>query len=122
MADFTPTLYLKDKCPFCFKVRIALVEAGLFDKVNVREFVPGDDEEAAIRETLAPHFEKVTFPAAEVAPGKFVADSDGITAQLLATVGKKPEDMTALGAYLRGPFASIMTLYKENSELKKQLA
>ena len=122
MADFTPTIYLKDKCPFCFKVRVALLEVGLFDKVNVREFVPGDAEEESIRETLAPHFEKVTFPAAEVAPGKFLADSDGIIAELVGTVGKKPEDLTALDAYLRGPFASIMTLYKENSELKKQLA
>ena len=122
MADFTPTLYLKDKCPFCFKVRVALLEAGLWDKVNVREFVTGEPEEAAIRETLAPHFEKVTFPAAEVAPGKYLADSDGIIAELLATAGKKPEDMTALSAYLRGPFASMMTLYKENSELKKQIA
>lgn len=122
MADFTPTLYLKDKCPFCFKVRIALLEAGLWDKVIVREFVTGEPEEAAIRETLAPHFEKVTFPAAEIAPGKYLADSDGIVAELVGTVGKKPEDLTALNAYLRGPFASMMNLYKENSELKKQLA
>lgn len=122
MTGFTPTLYLKDKCPFCFKVRVALLEAGLWDKVTVREFVTGEPEEAAIRETLAPHFEKVTFPAAELAPGKFLADSDGIIAELLATIGRKPEEMTALNAYLRGPFASMMTLYKENSELKKQLA
>ena len=122
MAEFKPTIYLKDKCPFCFKVRLALVETGLAEQVNVRDFVPGDAEEADIRATLAPHFEKVTFPAAEIEPGKFVADSDGIVALLAAKAGKAPESLPVLGHYLRGPFSSIMNLYKENSELKKQLA
>lgn len=122
MADFTPTIYLKDKCPFCFKVRVAIVEAGLTDKVIVRDFEPGDDQEAQIRETLAPKLEKVTFPAAEIEPGLFVADSDGIVAALAARAGKTPDDLPVLGHYLRGPFQSIMNLYKENGELKKQLA
>lgn len=122
MADFTPTIYLKDKCPFCFKVRVAIAETGLTDKVIVRDFVPGEPEEAQIRETLAPKFEKVTFPAAEIEPGLFIADSDGIVAALAAQAGRTPESLTVLGHYLRGPFSSIMNLYKENSELKKQLA
>jgi len=122
MAEFTPTLYLKDKCPFCFKVRVAVIEAGLADKVIIRDFAPGDAAEADIRETLAPHFEKVTFPAAEIEPGTFIADSDGIVAALAAKAGTTPDALPVLGQYLRGPFASMMTLYKENGELKKQLA
>jgi glutathione S-transferase len=122
MAAFTPTIYLKDKCPFCFKVRVALVETGLGDQVIVRDFVPGEPEETDIRETLAPHFEKVTFPAAEIEPGKFMADSDGIVAMLAEKAGTTSEALPVLGHYLRGPFSSIMALYKENAELKKQLA
>ena len=106
MADFTPTIYLKDKCPFCFKVKVAALETGLLDEVNVREFVPGEPEEQAIRDTLSPHLEKVTFPAAEIAPGKFLADSDGIVAELAGKAGRQPEELALLGAYVRGPFQS----------------
>jgi glutathione S-transferase len=120
--SFKPTIYLKDKCPFCFKVRVAIIETGLGDDVIVKDFVPGDDQEAGFRETLAPKLEKVSFPAAEIEPGLFIADSDGIVAALAARAGKTPEDLPVLDHYLRGPFASMMTLYKENGELKKQLA
>ena len=122
MPDFKPTIYLKDKCPFCFKVRVAISETGLADQLIVKDFVPGDENEAAMRAELAPHFEKVTFPAAEIEPGKFIADSDGIVAWLAEKAGRSTDDLEVLGHYLRGPFSSMMTLYKENGELKKQLA
>ncbi len=121
-TTFTPVIYLKDKCPFCMKIRIFLLEAGLLGDVKVRDFVPGSDEETAIREEVSPHLEKVSFPAAQLEPGKFMADSDGIIAKLAAEAKVDPARMPVLSAYVNGPFQSIMTLYKENMELKKQLA
>jgi len=123
MTDsFRPTIYLKDKCPFCMKIRIFLLESGLREQVVVKDFSPGTDAEQEIRAEVAPHFEKVSFPAAEVAPGEYLADSDGIIARLAQGVGQDPGQMPVLQAYLQGPFQSIMTLYRENMELKKQLA
>ena len=119
---FEPVVYLKEKCPFCMKVRIFLLEAGLLDKVKVREFAPGTDEEQAIRGELSPHLEKVSFPAAQLAPGQYLADSDGIIAQLADRAKVDPAKMPVLGAYLDGPFKQIMDLFRENMELKKQLA
>ena len=121
-AAFTPVVYLKDKCPFCLKVRILLLEAGLMGKVKVRDFVQGEDEEQKIKAELAPHLEKVTFPAAEIAPGKYVADSDAIVAHFAAEAKVDPDKLTVFGNYVRGPFQSMMQLYRENTELKKKVA
>ncbi len=116
---FRPTIYLKDKCPFCMKIRIFLLESGLRDQVTVKEFTPGTDAEQEIRGEVSPHLEKVSFPAAEVAPGEYLADSDGVIARLADGVGQDPAQMPVLRAYLEGPFQSLMSLYRENMELKK---
>ena len=118
---FRPTIYLKDKCPFCMKIRIFLLESGLGDQVVVKDFAPGTDAEQEIRAEVSPHFEKVSFPAAQVAPGEYLADSDGIIARLAEGAGQDPAQMPVLQAYLQGPFQSIMTLFRENMELKKQV-
>lgn len=119
MTDFTPTLYLKQYCPFCLKVRIAVIEAGLENQVAVRQFAPGTDEEEAIRAELALHFEKVTFPSAQLEPGEYVSDSDAIVDALLDKVGVDKASLPVLDSYLNGAFASLMKLYRENMELKK---
>ena len=120
--SFRPVIYLKAKCPFCMKIRIFLLESGLRDQVEVRDFAPGDAQEQAIRDELAPHLEKVSFPAAQLKPGQYMTDSDGIIRELAAGEGQDPAHMPVLQAYLDGPFQSMMNLYKENQELKKQLA
>jgi glutaredoxin len=121
-ATFRPVVYLKEKCPFCMKVRIFLVESGLDTKVEVRNFAPGTEQEQMIRAELEPNLEKVSFPAAQTAAGRYMTDSDGIIGQLAADAGVDPAHMPVLGAYVEGPFAQIMQLYRENMELKKQLA
>ena len=124
MSDptFRPVLFLKDKCPFCMKIRIFLLESGLWGDVDVRAVTPGTDEEAAIRAELEPKLEKVSFPAAQTAPGQYMTDSDGIIAHFAGIAGVDPTQMPVLSAYVEGPFQQIMTLYRENMELKKQLA
>ncbi len=117
---FRPTIYLKEKCPFCMKIRIFLLESGLLKDVDVKDFAPGTPQEQEVRDAVSPHLEKVSFPAAEVAPGEFIADSDGIIARLAAGCGKDPGQMPVLKAYLEGPFQQIMSLFRENMELKKQ--
>lgn len=119
---FRPVVFLKEKCPFCMKVRIFLLESGLWSQVEVRDFAPGTEQEQAIRSTLEPNLQKVSFPAAEVAPGAYMTDSDAIIARLAEGVGVDPSQMPVLSAYVQGPFQQIMTLYRENAELKKQLA
>ncbi len=121
-VSFTPVIYLKEKCPFCMKIRIFLLESGMAGDVVVRDFAPGTNEEQAIRSELAQHLEKISFPTAQLAPGQFLSDSDGIIKQLAEGAKVDAAALPVLTAYLTGPFQQIMTLYRENAELKKQLA
>jgi hypothetical protein len=49
--EFKPVVYLKNGCKFCFKVGVAVLEMGLFDKVEIRAFSPGTLEETEIRQS-----------------------------------------------------------------------
>ncbi len=49
-------------------------------------------------------------------------DSDALVAKFAEISGVDPASLPNLQSYIGGPFASIMRLYKENTELKKQLA
>lgn len=120
-ASFTPVLYLKDKCPFCLKTRLFLLEAGLLGRFEIREFVPGDDKEQAIRAELAPHFEKVTFPTVQVAPGQYLNESDAIIARYAGEAHVDPKTLPAFSAYTDGVLPQLFNLYRENAELKKQM-
>lgn len=117
-TDFRPTLFLKHGCPFCFKARLFLFEAGLTEQVDIRAFAPSTSEEDAVRNALALHLTKVSFPAAELAPGRFVADSDAIIAGLAAGAGIDPAAMQVLSHYVEGPLKQIATLWQQNQELK----
>ena len=80
MTEFVPILYVKKTCPHCFKLRLFLLEAGVADRFELRVFTPGDDDEPTIRAELDPHFDSVTFPTVQLAPGDFLQDSDAIVA------------------------------------------
>jgi glutathione S-transferase len=121
-ASFRPVVYLKEKCPFCFKVRLFLLEAGLLDGVDVQEFTPETNTEQAIRAELAQHLEKVSFPAAQVVAGRYLTDSDAIIAYFAQGAKVDPARMPVLRAYVEGPFQRLRDLRKENMDLKQQLA
>lgn len=115
---FVPTMYLKQGCPFCFKLRLFLLEAGLLDQVALRQFVVGTDEERAIRAELVQQLEKVSFPAAQIMPGQFMRDGDAIIGRLAGRAGIDPANLPTLQAYIAGPLAVHIQLYQENVALK----
>lgn len=119
---FTPVLFLKAGCPFCLKVRLFLLEAGQLDRVALREFVPGTEEETEIRDLLAPAVEKVSFPTAELTPGAFTTESDAIVAFFAERAGITPGDLPTYQSYLTGVFMNLGALYRENLDLKKRLS
>ncbi|MCJ2046410.1 glutathione S-transferase N-terminal domain-containing protein [Methylobacterium sp. J-078] len=119
-ATFKPTIYLKAGCPFCLKVRLFLLEAGQLDQACLREFVPGDDEETTIRELLAPAVETVTFPTAELTPGRFTTESDAIVAHFANLAGVDPDVLPTYRSYLDGVYKGMQSLFRENLQLKKQ--
>lgn len=117
-----PILYLKQNCPFCLKIRIFLLETGMAGDVEVRDFAAGTPQEAEIRAELAPHLDKVSFPAARIAPGRTIAESDDIVAVLAEMSGRTPASLPVFTNYVEGPFKMMMGLWKENQTLKAAAA
>jgi hypothetical protein len=116
---FRPIVYLKDCCPWCFRFRLFLLEAGLQDKFDLRVFVPGDAREAQIRAELAGHVEPVTFPTVEIAPGQYLADSAVLVAHYADHFGIAVERLALLDQYERGPLATIGRLFGELRALRQ---
>lgn len=117
---FYPTVYAKKSCPFSFKVRLFLLEAGLLDRVKVHIVDSENSEGEALKIKLAAHMEKVSFPAAELAPGDYVTDSDIIIERLKQERINHPP-LTELAEFVSGPLSQLLALYRENGELKEKL-
>lgn len=121
-GSFKPILYLKKGCPFCFKLRVFLLDAGLLDRFALREFAEGTDDEKNIRNELSPHFDRVSFPTAQIAPGSYKKDSDELVAHFAREAGTDPACLDTFQAYVEGPFALITSLFQENKALRKRAA
>jgi glutathione S-transferase len=118
-SAFRPIVTLKDCCPWCFRFRLFLLEAGLQDQFDLRMFVPGDAQEEQIRAELAAHFDTVTFPTVEVAPGQFLADSAALVAHYADHFGIAVDRLALLDQYERGPLATIGRLFGELRALRQ---
>ncbi len=114
-------VYVKQYCPFCMQVRIFLVEVGLSDRVELREMIPGSANEQPIRKELEAQLEKVSFPACQIRPGEYIQETDNIIAAFATGEGIDRDQLPTLKSYVDGPFKTLLRLYQENIELKKQL-
>ena len=117
-TSFQPVLYVKQGCPFCLKVRLFALEAGILDRIAVREFTPGSAEETAFREELGHALDKVSFPTAQLASGRYVAESDVIIAEFAAISRRDPDALPVYRTYATEVLPSLVTLYRENRTLK----
>ena len=121
-STFKPVVYFKQNCPFCLKARLYLLEAGMVEAVEIRDFVPGSKQEEDIRAELSPHLSKVSFPAAMLEEGHYIAESDDIIAFLAVKSGRDPASLPVLSNYVEGALKPMMKLWKENVELKAAAA
>ncbi len=115
-----PVLFVKHTCPFCLKVRLFLMEAGLIDQVELRETVTASDEDA-LRTELSVRLGKASFPTARFGTDDYVTESDDIIARFAALSGIRPENLPTFRAYTDGPFAQLLTLHRENADLRRRL-
>lgn len=121
-SEFRPTLYLLHQCPFCLKLMIYLTESGMLDRFDRVVFEADSEEQSQVRERLSAHFDKVTFPAAEVAPGDFRKDTDALIAYFAKRGGADPASLTLLPYYDSGVKEKVIELFLENRALKEKQA
>ena len=117
-AHAQPILFVKHGCPFCLKVRLYLLEAGIIDSVVLRESRT-PEEDATLKADLASHLPKVSFPAARFG-SEYIAGSDEIIRRFHQAGARAPEQLATLQAYVDGPFTQLQALYRENAELKQR--
>ena len=115
-----PVIFVKHTCPFCFKVRAFLLEAGLAGEVELREATTPDEEEALHRE-LSTKAAKVSFPTIRLGD-EYLGGSDEIIERLARLHRVRQETLPTLRAYLDGPFAQLMALHEENAGLKQAVS
>ena len=112
-----PVLFVKHECPFCLKVRLYLLEAGLLDSVTLRES-HSPEEEKTMRAELEPHLDKVSYPTLRLGDS-YMTESDDIIAHFVDEGGPAPAQLPTFQAYVDGPFKQLLALHRENAELKQ---
>lgn len=118
MPTEKPALFVKHTCPFCLKLRLYLLEAGLLDSVTLRESRTPEEEEA-MKVELSPHLAKVTYPVARFGD-EYMTESDAIIGRFVQGGGRAPEQLPTYQAYVDGPFQQLQALFRENAQLKQR--
>lgn len=121
MSDFTPILYMKTSCPHCMKLGAFLVEAGIWDRFEIRGFFEGDENEAAIRAELTAQFEKASFPTLQHAPGEYMKESEDIIALFADELGLDPANMSYYQYMIGGPFRRMRSSFRLMMEMRKEM-
>lgn len=117
-TEFTPTIYVKTGCPYCIKLRIFLLEAGLLDRVT---FVEGrtPEEHQRLATLLTERVGKASFPTAEISPGNYLAESDDLVTHFASIGGLDPQKLPTYQAFVGGLLPRLQEFYREYMELKK---
>ena len=122
-TPFRPRIWLLNSCPFCLKLRIALSEMGMDDRVDYIVFEKGDEAEADLRDRLTQAGIKPSYPAAEVAPGEYAIESDDLIARYAREAGVDPEtDLPLLSYYEAGVFPKFLDMFKTLKDAGKDPA
>ena len=112
MSDFLPTAYVKTNCPFSFKFRLFVTEAGLNAKISYVELDPDasnyNDVKTQLR-ALVGHAH--TFPIVEIEPGKFLSDSDDLITYFADQFAVDAASMPTLNFYKNGLFPTFLEMF-----------
>ena len=121
-TDSTPIrAMLKLDCPFSLKFRIFVTEAGIADQFVFDVFEEGTrayDEAKATLEKCAP---EATFPAVEISPGKYMADSDTLIDHFAEAFSVDHKALPLLAYYEAGVFRAMTQMFEENRNMKRKL-
>ena len=124
MSSSSPSkAYVLLGCPFCFKFLLFMTEAGLLNEIDIVSYDKKQDDYEEKKLALAEATQAmVSFPMAEIEPGHFLADSDGLIQYYAEKHSVAIPELPILECYTQGVFNGLMELYMENIELKKKLA
>jgi hypothetical protein len=115
VQSFKPRVYLKDGCPFSFKLWLFLVEAGIADEVEVIRCNPQDPQFDEVKRKLASGLgAQASFPTAEIEPGRYRSDSGKLIEHFSRESGVSSSSLPALAFYEQTIFPQVVELHERN--------
>lgn len=112
MSDFTPTAYVKTNCPFSFKFRLFVTEAGLAGDIRFVALDPDAPTHAKDKAELAAKVGHAhTFPVVEVESDTYRTDSDDLIALFAELHGIDPANLPTLQFYQTGLFPTFLEMF-----------
>jgi len=110
---FKPKAYLKEGCPYSFKYLLFMSEAGLLDQLDVIRCNPQSAEFDAVKQKLANATgREATFPTVEIAPQRFLSDSDRLIEHYAHASNVDPLSLPALSFYRETLFPELAALHE----------
>lgn len=114
-ASFKPKAYLKEGCPFSFKLLLFLTEAGIRDQLEIIRCDPQAPAFEAIKSRLqAGLHHPATFPTVEIEPNRYLSDSDTLIKHFAATRHVDADRLPALSFYVQTIFPQLLRLHQDH--------
>ena len=112
MEDFRPTAWVRTNCPYSFKFRLFVTEAGLAEQFNFIEMDPDSSDFIRMRSELDQRSgRRTSFPTVEVTSGEFMSDSDALIDHFAETLGIDQSALPALSFYRRGLYVCYLEMF-----------
>lgn len=112
MSEFTPTAYVKTNCPYSFKFRLFMTEAGLATHVRFVALDPDTSSHAQDKAALASKIGRGhTFPVVEVEPDNYLTDSDNLITHFAKLHDVDPVALPTLQFYQTGLFPTFLEMF-----------
>jgi glutathione S-transferase len=113
---FKPKAYLREGCPFSFKLLLFLAEAGISNQLKVIRCRPEAPDFEAIKAKLqAGLHNSVTFPTVEVEPDRYLSDSDALIGYFSSKHNIDVQKLPALSFYTQTIFPQLTRLHQGHS-------
>ena len=110
---FTAKAYVKEGCPYSFKYLLFMTEAGLLDQVDVIRCDPNSGEFEAVKQKLSKATGRdVTFPTVEIAPQRYLSDSDKLIEHYARASNIDPTILPTLAFYEETLFPQLAALHE----------
>ena len=114
---FKPRAFLKEGCPFSFKLWLFMVEAGIADEIEVIRCDPRSSSFAQIKADLAKGLGRAaTFPTVEIEPGRYQSDSDALIRHFASRNNIDPGRLPALAFYQQTLLPQVVELHELKGE------
>ena len=110
---FRRKAYVKDGCPFSCKFLVFMAEAGLLDEIDIVRCNPAspsfEDEKFRLTTWLG---EDATFPAVEIEPGQYKADSEALIRYFAERHEISSESLPVLAFYKQTILPQVEELHR----------